>query len=293
MTKRTIIIMLLLSTAWLLTSCGKPKPEPKVLNITTSFYPMYIFTLNITKDVPGIKVNNLTKPTTGCLHDYALAPAEMKALESTDIFIANGGGMESFLGKVTAIIPANRVIDASAGIDPIAHDGEVNPHFFVSISDAILQVRNIAKGLAALDSAHQTQYLSNMEAYIARLTTLKDKMHVSLDGIKNKDIITFHEAFPYFAREFGLNIVAVIEREPGSEPSAGELAESVNIIKKHQIKAIFVEPQYSAQAAQTIAAETSARVFTLDPAVTGSYDLTAYETIMEKNLATLIQALGK
>jgi zinc transport system substrate-binding protein len=89
-----------------------------------------------------------------------------------------------------------------------------------------------------------------------------------------------------------LNIVAVIEREPGSEPSAGELAETINIIRQHQIKAIFVEPQYSAKAAETIVKESSARIFTLDPAVTGSYDLNAYEVIMEKNLVILKEALS-
>ena len=292
MYKHLIFIVIIIVAALLFTSCAKPKQEPKTLHITTSFYPMYIFTLNITKDVPGIKVTNLTKPTTGCLHDYSLAPAEMKALESTDIFIANGGGMENFIAKVISTIPANHLIDASAGIEPISHNGEVNPHFFVSISDAILQVRNIANGLAGLDAEHKTQYLANMEAYVARLTALKDKMHASLDGIKNKDIITFHEAFPYFAREFSLNTVAVIEREPGSEPSAGELAETINIIKQSKIKAIFAEPQYSAKAAETIAVETSAKMYVLDPAVSGSYELTAYESIMEKNLATLVQALN-
>jgi zinc transport system substrate-binding protein len=293
MYKHTIVIIMIIFAGLLLSSCAKQKGEPKLVNITTSFYPVYIFTMNITKDVPGIKVTNLTKPTTGCLHDYSLAPTEMKALESADIFVANGGGMESFLAKVTSTIPVDHVIDTSLGIDPISHDGEVNPHFFVSISDAVIQVRNIGNGLARLDAGHKAQYLANMEAYIARLTTLKDKMHAALDGIKNKNVITFHEAFPYFAREFGLNIVAVIEREPGSEPSAGELAETIKTINKHQIKAIFVEPQYSPKAAETIARETSVRIYTLDPAVTGSYELSAYETIMEKNLATLTQALNQ
>lgn len=292
MLKYSRVILVIMILVLMLTSCAKPKQEARTLNITTSFYPMYIFTLNITRDIPGIKVTNLTKPTTGCLHDYSLTPDEMKALETTDIFVANGGGMESFLDKVTATIPANHLIDSSAGIEPIKSGDEVNPHFFVSITDAISQVRNIGNGLARLDATNKTRYLANAEAYIVRLTALKDKMHASLDGIKNKDIITFHEAFPYFAREFGLNIVTVIEREPGSEPSAGELAETIDIIKHKKIKAMFVEPQYSAKAAEAIQKETSAKIFTLDPGVTGNYELTAYETIMENNLTTLMKALN-
>ena len=61
------------------------------------------------------------------------------------------------------------------------------------------------------------------QAYIVKLEAQRDKMHKSLDNVKNRDIVTFHEAFPYFAKEFNLNIVGVIEREPGSAPSAKEL----------------------------------------------------------------------
>ena len=90
-------------------------------------------------------------------------------------------------------------------------------------------------------------------------------MHEALKDIKTKDIVTFHEAFPYFAHEFGLNIVSVIEREPGSEPSAGELADTIKAINDAQTKVIFAEPQYSAKAAESIAAQTGAEIYVLDP----------------------------
>ncbi len=186
MNKYISIIILVLASAFLLFSCARPKQNPDTLNITTSFYPMYIFTLNIAKDIPSVKVTNLTKPTTGCLHDYSLVPQEMKALESTDIFVANGGGMESFLDKVTKTIPKDHIIDSSLGVEPISSNGIVNPHFFVSISNAINQVENISNGLIKLDPKHKKQYLANTKAYIARLTTLKDKMHLSLANIKRQ-----------------------------------------------------------------------------------------------------------
>jgi zinc transport system substrate-binding protein len=119
-------------------------------------------------------------------------------------------------------------------------------------------------------------------------------MHFALENIKSRDIVTFHEAFPYFAREFDLNIVAVIEREPGTSPSPKELEETIRIVKGANVKALFAEPQYDAKSAKTIANETDAKIYTLDPMVTGdgSKDsIDAYITGMEANLKSLIEAL--
>lgn len=118
-------------------------------------------------------------------------------------------------------------------------------------------------------------------------------MHEALKDIGSRDIVTFHEAFPYFAQEFGLNIVSVIEREPGTEPTGPELGETIEIINSLGVKAIFAEPQYSARAAETIAAETGAKVYLLDPLVTGPKDAdpNSYVDTMERNLQTLIEAL--
>ncbi|NPV93136.1 MAG: zinc ABC transporter solute-binding protein [Firmicutes bacterium] len=266
----------------------------KQVSIVTSFYPMYIMTLNITRDIPGVKVTNLTRPTTGCLHDYQLTPEDMKNLEGASIFVVNGAGMESFLDKAVKQQPDLKLVEASRGIPLIRgeEEEEDNPHVWVSISGAIQQVRNIGTQLAALDQGRADRYRANTEAYVKKLESLRDRMHQALDPAKTRDIVTFHEAFPYFAQEFKLNTVAVVEREPGSEPSAAELADTIETVKQSRVKALFAEPQYPAKAADTIARETGARVYILDPAVTGPLDPDAYINIMEANLKTLQEALN-
>ncbi len=267
----------------------------KNFTIVTSFYPMYISTINITKGVPGIEVINMTKPQTGCLHDYQLTPEDLRTLEKADAFVINGAGMEAFLDKVIKQQSTIRIIDASKDIELLKDEnGEENPHVWVSISDAIIQVKNIAEQLSAIDTANAAKYNANAEEYVKKLEVLRKKMHTSLETAQNKDIITFHEAFPYFAKEFGLNIVAVIEREPGTEPSPKEMENTIRKIREANIKALFAEPQYPAKAAQTIAQETGAKVFALDPAVTGEAKPDAYNdylNIMEQNLKTLQEAL--
>ena len=304
MRKSATLIMtavLLIAMVIFLSACqGQTPPAPeksatgKTLTIATSFYPMYIASINVAKDVPGVKVVNMTQPTTGCLHDYQLKPDELKTLSEAQIFVVNGAGMEAFMDKVVQQLPDLKIIEASKGIPLIKGEGEEgdNPHVWVSISGAAQQVKNIGLQLATLDPDHAAQYNANTTAYVDKLEVLRVKMYQTLDGAKKRDIITFHEAFPYFARELNLNIVAVIEREPGSEPSAAELADTIDIVKKSKIKALFAEPQYPAKAAETIARETGAKVFILDPVVTGPMEPDAYLKIMESNLKILEEALN-
>lgn len=311
--KNRTVVLVLIILSLLLSACirtnpysgdkpgGDDGPEPDSqkdtgdeLIIVTSFYPIYVFTVNIARDIPGVKVINMTEPQTGCLHDYQLVPADMKTLEKADIFVINGAGMESFLDKVTSQLPDLEIIEASRGIPLLKDDdGEDNPHVWVSISGAVREVRNITEGLAGLDAENAELYRKNGEEYVRKLEALKDKMHDALKDIKTKDIVTFHEAFPYFAQEFGLNIVSVVEREPGSEPSAGELAATIRAINEARAKVLFAEPQYSEKAAESIADQTGARVFILDPVVTGPKDAApdSYEKTMEENLKVLVEAL--
>ncbi|MFA6293668.1 MAG: metal ABC transporter substrate-binding protein [Victivallales bacterium] len=267
--------------------------------IVTSFYPMYISTINVAKDIPGVKVVNLTKPVTGCLHDYQMTPDDMRTLSAASAFVINGAGMESFMEKVMKERRGLKLIEASRGIELIrektdhgdhAHES-ANPHVWVSVSLAMKQVANIAEGLASADPKNAVKYRANARAYLEKLETLKKKMHAVLDGVKNKKIVTFHEAFPYFAKEFGLEIAAVVEREPGSEPNAKELAETIGIVRKSGIRFLLAEPQYPAKSAEIIAKETGAKVYILDPAVVGPMEPDAYIKIMEGNLMTLGKAL--
>jgi zinc transport system substrate-binding protein len=264
-----------------------------VLRVVTSFYPLYVTTLNIVDGVPGVTLRNLTRPTAGCLHDYQLTPAEMRALAEAGVFIINGAGMESFLAKATNHLPALTVINASAGLELLREAHGMNPHVWVSVRGAIGQARAITAGLCARDPRHAAAYQRNAAAYIAQLEALRAELQVGLSGATTRTIITFHEAFPYFAHEFGLTVAAVIEREPGSEPNPRELADTIALVRTTGVTTLCAEPQYSARAAQAIARETGARVYLLDPAVTGPPQKDAYLTIMRANLATLQRALRR
>ena len=179
--------------------------------VVTSFYPIYLFTLNLLDGVDGVTVRNLAAPDTGCLHDYQLQTGDMKTLAQADVFLINGAGMESYLAHVMDAFPALPVVDASTGIELLAgehaehdhdheaheaHAGEVNAHVWLDVQNAQIMVRNLAEGLMAACPAQAEVIAANRDAYLIRLAALDDELRAPLAELPEKDIITFHEAFP-------------------------------------------------------------------------------------------------
>ena len=318
--KRKISIAILLAAVFILalnclSGCGTGGSEEKTedsavdsqaVTIVTSFYPMYVLTLNITEGIDGVEVVNMAQPQTGCLHDYQLSTADMKILDSADVLVVNGAGMESFLDKVTEQLPEMQVITASEGMDLLEHEHEVhggdahvhsNPHVWVSPMGAAQEVKTIAAGLAGVDPVHAEQYQANADAFVKELEILKADMQEKLDTLPNRKLVTFHEAFPYFAQEFNFEIAAVIENEPGQEPVASEIDKIISTIRENNIPAIFVEAQYADQTARIIASEAGVDVYELDLVTTGSMEQSpeeirdSYVKAMQKNLDVFMEAL--
>ena len=196
-------------------------PKKARFTIVTSFYPMYIDALQLTKDVPGVKVICLTKPQVGCLHNYQLTPENIKTLERADLLIINGAGMESFLDKLQRTRPDLMTIDASRDLPLITDShGHENPHVWVSIPNKIRQIENITGPLTAADPEYADAYRHNSQRYIGELTALQDTMNDAVRGATKTSFVTMHESFFYLAKDLGLSITDVIRAEHGHEPSA-------------------------------------------------------------------------
>lgn len=274
--------------------------------IVTSFYPIWLLALNLADGVPGLEVRNLAAPGTGCLHDYQLQTGDMKVLSEADLFLVNGAGMESYLDHVFSAFPDLPVAEAAAGIPLLTEtdaltigenedDGEVNAHIWLSAANAAVMAENLAKAMEAQFPDRQEKIEDNRKALQARLLALDQELREGLSGLPRKEIITFHEAFPYFARAYGLDIVAVVNREPGETLTPAQLAQLAEAIVALDAPPLFVEPQYEDLSARTLAAETGAAIYTLDPVVTGPEEDVPpdyYETVMRRNMETLREALG-
>jgi zinc transport system substrate-binding protein len=301
-----LIVFSVSALAVTLSNGATDNPPPK-LRILSSTFPLTLFTRNITSGVDGVTVESMLPPSMGCPHDYVLTPADMEKISRVAVFVANGLGLEEFLGEpLRRANPRISVIEGSEGVhdiiqttpeahgrDHYQHSG-ANPHLFASPRMAAKMVLNIASALAKLDPTHAEAYASNAASYAAALEELGNEFVDAGKGLKSRRVITQHAVFDYLARDMGLEIVAVVEESPGQEPSAAEMLALVGTIRKKKVGAIFTEPQYPAKAAQTLARETGIPVSSVDPVATGPDDAPQdyYQRVMRQNLDTIRRTLG-
>lgn len=295
--KRLIVISLI---SVLLTSveCKKDNSigESNEFIIVTSFYPIYIIAKNVAYNIGDVKVVNMTPVHAGCLHDYSVTTEDMKNLEKADIFLINGAGMEIFIDRVIERYPKLKTVELSKGIRLIDDMDGKNPHIWMSVNNAISMVKTCVEALCQADIKNELLYKKNGDSYIKELSNLKVEMDERLKKFRGEKVVTFHEAFSYFAKDYGLTIAAVVEHNPGSEPSAKELADIIDTVRRLGIKYLFAERQYSSSSVDIIAKETGVKVFMLDPAVTclqtGVDERDAYIKAMERNSSVLIGAFN-
>ncbi len=295
----------------LLSGCVPASTNDNKSNIiATSFYPVYVFTLNITDGVEGLTVECMAEQNTGCLHDYTLTAKDAKLLNDADVLVINGAGMEGFVHDLSNTAGDIRIVDSSQGIELLcgadghsadeehreeehnhSHEHSENAHIWMSVENAKKQVSSIADGLAQAYPQYKDKLLENRDMYLERLTALQGEMTEASSQIKDKSVITFHNAYDYLAQDMGFHIVATIESDHGGEPSAKELAELSVTIKEHGVKALFTEPNYQGSAATILSAETGVEVYTLNPVLDGEDTKTAYEDIMRENIEIILKAV--
>ncbi len=303
------MLTIVLAAALLATGCAKPKPPADgKLHILCSTFPMYLFTRNVTQGAQNVDVQVMIPAAMGCPHDYSLTPQDMRMLIAADVFVVNGLGLEEFLDKAVRDNPQIRVLDSSAGVEGLlkftpeegggdshghAHHQEYNPHLFAGPTMAAKVAQNIAQQLSKIDPANAAVYKANADAYAADLQNVAAELAAAVRNLPSRKIVTQHAVFDYLARDAGLEVVAVVEEEPGQEPSAAERTRLVQLIKKSGAAALFTEPQYPPRLGQEIAKEAGIPAASLDPSATGPDDapMDYYQRTMRANIRTIVETL--
>ena len=289
----TVLLVLLL-----LSGCA-PAPQAQIAATTL---PVYQFTLRLTAGT-DLQVTRLVTENVSCLHDYTLTVRQMRSIEGAEVIVLSGAGLEEFLGD--ALSSAETVIDSSAGIELLEgghhhnHEGEeedhhdhghaheLDPHLWLSPACAMEQAKNICAGLSARYPEYAPVFEENLSGLLSDLQALEDYGLEQLSTLSSREILTFHDGFSYLAHEFGIEIVEAIEEESGAEASAKELIHLVEEVRRHDIRAIFVEENGSGSAASIIAAETGAKLRSLSMAMSGD----DYFSAMYANIDSLKEAL--
>ena len=262
--------------------------ETEQYTVVTSFYPMYIAALNVVGENDHVRLENLSEPQTGCLHDYQLTPADMQLLSTADAFIINGGGIESFLGEVAEQYPGLTIINASEQVDMI----EDNAHAWMNIEDYMTQVKTITEGLSAADPEDAESFSENADAYLNKLSALKEQADEIKTLTEGQDIVIFHEAYEYVAEEFGMQVTYVMDLDEERQVSAGEVADVVRAVKDGGVHVILAEELYGKDMGDTVESETDAKVCYLDTLVRGDYDADSYLNAIQQNITLLKEAFS-
>lgn len=265
----------------ILCACTPTAPEQAAedhgITLAATTYPVYLFACQVSKDVPDLHITLVVNEQLSCMHDYSLSITDMKVLEGADAVLLSGAGLEDAMSA--ALEAANRPqIDCSEGIDLLCSDhdhdhhhedgeedeDEPDPHIWMDPRRACQMMENLAQGLGALDPAHADQFTANAQAAQDEILTSYAALKAQLTGLTPRDLITFHDGFAYFAEAFDLTILQAIEEESGSEASALEVKETLELLEEHHLPAIFTEVNGATATAQLISREASVPAAPLD-----------------------------
>lgn len=268
------------------------------IQILTSFYPLYEFTKQVGQD----KVNvSMIVPPGIEPHDWEPTISELQRMHNADLIVINGIGFENWVHDVDTVNSDVIVVDTSKGIPIMDYDqhevisdhdehSSGDPHIWLNPVMVKTQVQNIADTLVSIDPQNKKFYIENAHSYQQQLDSLDSKIKSELASC-NKDFISFHNAFSYFAKQYGLNQHSIVNfNEPNVGPSPKTLETVINFAKKYDVKVIFSEELIDPRPAQIIANEIDGKILVLSP-IEVIEDDSNYILKMENNLSNLKEAL--
>ena len=267
-----------------------------------------------------VNVTTLVGPN-GDTHVYQPTPAAARAVGDAEVLIVNGLEFEGWLDRLAKAAGFDGVlVVATAGIEPIAfeddhgeqqaslggkghddhagHDhGALDPHAWQSLENAVIYVDNITAALAKADPANAAEFYGNRAAYVAEIEALEAEIRAMMAAIPEnaRTVVTSHDAFQYFGREYGLTFLAPQGISTESEASAQDVARLIEQMRTEGTTAVFVENIADPRLLEQIANETGAAIGgTLYPGALSGADgpAASYLDMMRYNATTLAAALG-
>jgi len=285
----TILALALAATA-LSAACGQSSntADSTQVKVTAT---LGLFT-DLVRQVGGDRVEVSTLvPNSADPHTYEAAPSQIAKLSHAKLVVMNGLGLEAGLEKVIQenVSSSATVLELAAGL-PTLQD---NPHLWLDVQIGMTYVERIRDALASADAAGADVYRANADAYLAELRTVDAEVTAAVQSIppERRKLVTFHDAYPYLAQGYGLEIVGFVVESAGKEPSAQQVADLTQAIRDEHVPAVFTEPQFSTRILELAAGDAGVEVCTLySDAFTDQ--VKSYVDLMRFNARELVRCLG-
>jgi manganese/iron transport system substrate-binding protein len=302
-----LVIALAACTGAGLGTAASPPPRPDALRVVATTTVLGDFVQQVGGE--DVSVHSLV-PKGGEVHTFDPSPSDATAVADAELLVMNGLGLDEWLGDLAtdagaAEIPVVELAEDLEGVAYLAGDAhdeegaghageEFNPHLWLNIEYAILYVERLTDTLAETDPDHADAYRARSADYVAQLQDLDAWVREQMGAVPDdhRRVISFHEAFPYFADAYGLEIVGTVVEAPGQDPSAGEVAALIDAIGAEGVSAIFAEAQFPTTAAERISDETGVEIVgSLYTDSVGDPPVDTYAGMMRWNVEQVVAAL--
>lgn len=287
-------------------AAGGPTNSPARLSIVATILPVYCVATQVAGDCADVRY---LLGSAGDAHDFQLTPRDRSAIESARLILMNGLGVESWLQRVIESKPGIPVVELAAGLEKqlirtspstgfagrgrgaASEELAANPHVWLDPILMCHMVTNAVRALQIADPVNANRYATNGMVYVSRLRDLDQRLERGLRDLRGRPIVTYHDAFPYFARRYGLRVVGVVEEVSDIDPTPRQLSALAVRIRTEEVRALFVEPHHPETQVRRLAIDLHVRVGVLDTLETGAGRPSAYEEGMLANLQALQNSL--
>ncbi len=252
---------LLFSSLLFLSSCSLTQKEAEENIIYTSFYPIYDFTKRIVKD--KFSVINLT-PYGAEPHDYEPTARNVVEMTKAKALFMNGLGLESYASSLPKDFE-NKTYVVTKNIKTISIGNTIDPHVWLSLPNAIQEMKTILEIVQDIDPDNASYYQNNYEEEEKKFLDLKEEYSTKMANLSNRYLVVSHAAFGYLCQDYDLVQVSVNGLSPDQEPTAKDMEMILSAVKEYHISTIFYEELVSDEISKKIAEETGAKTEMLSP----------------------------
>ncbi len=263
--------------------------------VATTIFPIY----DITKNIVGDKVDVvMTLPAGANPHTFEPTPSMVREVQNASIFFKIGYGLDDWVDNLASQSNTKRSVATGSaettiqrlddGISLRIYDGQTDPHYWLTIQNAKIIATNITSTLIKTYPEYTDEFQKNLVFYLQKLDNTNSNIKAQMELIENKNIVTMHDAWYYFADAYDLKVIGTFEPSSGKEPTPQYLADLLTAIKSNNIKTTYFEPQSSIATFASFASDNNLEISELDD-LGGSVGRESYIELMNYNAQIISQ----